>query len=249
MLRIHADRILVREDGSMKIPPDALEGFAALLGYFADELPRRRDGGGSGLVTDLAGIEVDGRRLTDEEVLGFCLLFIIAGHETTTKMVANAVELLSRHPDERSKLIADPARVPDCVEEVLRFHNSTQYMHRTLTRDVELHGSTMHAGDSVLLLIGSANRDEREFGPTAATFDISRPPGRHIAFGYGPHFCLGAGLARMEGRVALEEIHRRIPDYAVDHDRKVRFHSGNVTGWSQLPVHFAPTGRAVRIGT
>ena len=242
MLRTHADRILVREDGSMKIPPDALEGFAALLGYFADELPRRREGGGSGLVTDLARIEVDGRRLTDDEVLGFCLLFIIAGHETTTKMVANAIELLSRHPDERAKLIADPARVADCVEEVLRFHNSTQYMHRTLTRDVELHGATMHAGDSVLLLIGSANRDEREFGPTAATFNISRPPGRHIAFGYGPHFCLGAGLARMEGRVALEEIHRRIPDYEVDHERKVRFHSGNVTGWTQLPVRFTPTG-------
>ena len=187
-----------------------------------------------------ARIEVDGRRLTDDEVLGFCLLFIIAGHETTTKMVANAVELLSRHPDQRSAIVADPSLVPGCVEEVLRFHNSTQYMHRTLTRDVSLHGQAMHAGDSVLLLIGSANRDEREFGPSAAEFDIRRAPGRHIAFGYGPHFCLGAGLARMEGRVALEELHRRIPQYEVDHNAKVRFHSGNVTGWTHLPIHFDP---------
>ncbi|MBK5287731.1 MAG: cytochrome P450 [Acidimicrobiia bacterium] len=235
-LRVHADSILVREDGSMEMPEEALAGFAALLGYFADDLPGRRAGHGAGLVTDLAAIEVEGRRLTDDEVLGFCLLFIIAGHETTTKMVANAVELLSRHPDQRAAIAADPALVPDGVEEVLRFHNSTQYMHRTLTVDTELHGRTMRAGDSVLLLIGAANRDEREFGADADQFDIRRTPGRHIAFGYGPHFCLGAGLARMEGRVALEEIHRRIPDYEVDHERKVRFHSGNVTGWTHLPI-------------
>jgi cytochrome P450 len=239
ILRVHADRILLREDGSMAIPREAIEGFAALIGYFAEDLPRRRRGEGTGLVTDLAQVEVDGRLLTDDEVLAFCLLFIIAGHETTTKMVANAIEVLSRHPDQRDRLVADPSLAPDCLEEVLRFHNSTQYMHRTLTRDVELHGRTMRAGDSVLLLIGSANRDEREFGPTAGEFDIGRGPQRHISFGYGAHYCLGAGLARMEGRVALEEIHRRIPDYQVDHERKVRFHSGNVTGWTSLPISFS----------
>ncbi len=237
-LRAYADQILVREDGSMRLPKVALDGFVSLVGYFAAELPARRAGARSGLVTDLAGAEVDGRPLTDDELIGFSLLFVIAGHETTTKLVANAVELLSRHPDQRAALVADPSLVPNCLEEVLRFHTSTQYMHRTLTHDVELHGQALRAGDSVLLLIGSANRDEREFGPTADHFDITRPPGRHIAFGYGPHFCLGAGLARMEGRVALEEIHRRIPDYEVDHDAKVRFHSGNVTGWTRLPVRF-----------
>jgi cytochrome P450 len=223
-LRAQADRILIREDGSMDIPDIALEGFAALIGYFAEELPQRRQGRGAGLVTDLANLDVEGRRLTDEEVLAFCILFIIAGHETTTKMVANAIEVLSRHPDQRDRLVAEPALVPDAIEEVLRFHNSTQYMHRTLTRD------------------------EREFGPTAGEFDIGRGPQRHISFGYGAHYCLGAGLARMEGRVALEEIHRRIPDYAVDHERKVRFHSGNVTGWTRLPVSFsAPATVAVRV--
>ncbi len=235
-LRRLADQILVREDGSMQMPQVALEGFMAIVGYFAAELPERRDGSRTGLITDLARAEVDGRRLTDDEVLGFSLLFIIAGHETTTKLTANAVELLSRHPEQKAAVVADTSLVPNCVEEVLRFHTSTQYMHRTLTRDVALHGTTMRAGESVLLMIGSANRDEREFGPDADRFDVTRAPGRHIAFGYGPHFCLGAGLARMEARVALEEIHRRIPGYAVDHDAKVRFHSGNVTGWTRLPI-------------
>lgn len=167
---------------------------------------------------------------------------LLANPETTTKMLANAIELLGRHPDQRAKIVTDPSLIPDCVEEVLRFHNSTQYMHRTLTRDVELHAQRMRTGDSVLLLIGAANHDEREFGPTAEVFDIERRPERHLAFGYGAPYCLGAGLTRMEGKVALEEIHRRIPDYEVDHDRKVRFHSGNVTGWTSLPITFSPAG-------
>jgi cytochrome P450 len=247
-LRVHADSILVRDDGVMQLPPAAVEAFGALLTYFADDLPKRRRGEGEGLITDLAAVEVDGRRLSDDEVIAFCMLFIIAGHETTTKLVANAVELLSRHPDQRAELVADLSLVPGCLEEVLRFHSSTQYMHRTVTRDVERHGRTLRAGDSVLLLIGAANRDEREFGPTVDEFDILRRPPRQIAsFGFGAHFCLGAGLARMEGRVALEEIHRRIPDYEIDHDRKVRFHSGNITGWTSLPM---TTGRpTVVLGT
>lgn len=239
-LRELADKLLIREDGSMSIPAEALDGMFGLLAYFSDDLGRRRVSD-EGLISDLLGLEVDGRSLTQEELLGFCVLFVIAGHETTTKMVANAVELLSRHPDQRDAIVADPTLVPGAVEEVLRFHNSTQYMHRTATRDVEVHGEHIRAGDSVVLLIGAANHDPREFGPTAETFDISRRPDRHLAFGYGAHFCLGAALARLEGRVALEEIHRRLPDYEVDHHAKVRFHSSNVTGWSALPISFTPT--------
>jgi len=241
-LRAHAERIMIREDGSMAIPREAAEGMFGLLAYFIDDLPKRKAGEGRGLITELVGLEVDGRALTDEELLGFCVLFVIAGHETTTKMVANAVELLSRHPAQRDALVADPDLIPEAVEEVLRFHNSTQYMHRTVTRDIERHGRQLRAGDSVLLLIGAANHDPREFGPTAEVFDISRRPERHLAFGYGAHFCLGAALARMEGKVALEQIHRRIPDYRVDHDAKVRFHSSNVTGWTHLPIRFTPGG-------
>ena len=237
-LRSYADQILIREDGQIEMPDVAMEGMFSLLGYFIEDLPRRRSTPRDGLISELIEAEVDGRALTEQELLGFCVLFVIAGHETTTKMVANAVELLSRHPDERAKVVADPDRVPDLVEEVLRFHNSTQYMVRQLTRDHTVHGAEMSAGDYVLLLIGAANHDETEFGPTASVFDIDRRPDRHLAFGYGAHFCLGAHLARMEGRIALEEIHRRLPEYEVDHDAKVRFHSGNVTGWTSLPLTF-----------
>jgi cytochrome P450 len=244
-LRHLADQLLVREDGSMAMPAAAVEGMFGMLAYFADDLGRRsRDDGG--LISDLLDLEVDGRSLTNDELLGFCVLFVIAGHETTTKLVANAVELLSRHPDQRDAIVADPALAPGAVEEVLRFHNSTQYMHRTATRDVEIHGERIAAGDSVLLHIGAANHDPREFGPTAEAFDIARRPERTLAFGHGAHFCLGAALARLEGRVALEELHRRLPDFAVDHEAKVRFHSSNVTGWVRLPMTFTPSARSTR---
>jgi cytochrome P450 len=237
-LRKFADQLLVREDGSMAMPKVALDGMFSLLAYFDDDL-KRRDADDEGLIAQLLRTEVDGRSLTREELLGFCVLFVIAGHETTTKMVANAIELLSRHPEQRDSLVADPELIPGAVEEVLRFHNSTQYMHRTVTRDLELHGQQIRAGDSVLLLIGAANHDPREFGPTAEQFDIMRRPPRHLAFGYGVHFCLGAALARLEGRVALEEILRRLPDFEVDHAAKVRFHSSNVTGWTHLPITYS----------
>ena len=243
-LRRVSDQILVREDGSMQMPREALEGMFEMLDYFQDDLDRRSTTGDEGLISDLIVLEVDGRALTEAELLGFCVLLVIAGHETTTKLVSNGIEILSRHPDQRDELVADPDLMPGAVEEVLRFHNSTQYMHRTLTRDHEMHGGQMSEGDSVLLLIGAANHDEREFGPTAEEFDIHRRPERHLAFGYGAHFCLGAALARLEGRVALEEIHRRLPDYEVDHDAKVRFHSSNVTGWAKLPIRFTPGNAA-----
>ena len=243
-LRRVADQVLVREDGSMQMPQGAMEAMFEMVGYFQEDLDRRRTSRGVGLITDLLALEVDGRALTEPELLGFCVLLVIAGHETTTKLVSNAVEVLSRHPGQRDELVADPGLTPGAVEEVLRFHNSTQYMHRTVTRDHEMHGGQMHEGDSVLLLIGAANHDGREFGPTAEDFDLHRRPERHLAFGYGAHFCLGAALARLEGRVALEEVHRRLPDYEVDHDAKVRFHSSNVTGWASLPIRFTPGGAA-----
>ncbi len=242
-LRLCSDQIMVRTDGSIEIPEVAMTGMFGLLEYFIADLAERKDGKRSGLISDLMEVDVDGEALTEPELLGFCILFVIAGHETTTKMVANTLELLSRHPDQLAAVTADPSLVPGVIEEVLRFHNSTQYMHRTLTRDIQMHGATMREGDSVLLLIGAANHDHREFGPTAEEFDIMRRPPRHLGFGYGAHFCLGAALARMEGKVAIEETLRRIPDYRVDHDNKVRFHSSNVTGWRELPITFTPGSR------
>tara|TARA_B100000700_G_scaffold203354_1_gene223596 strand:- start:473 stop:1684 length:1212 start_codon:yes stop_codon:yes gene_type:complete len=242
-LRSYSDTILIREDGKIEIPQEAAEGMFAMLQYFIDDLPKRRENPRKGIIDDLLILEVDGRSLTEEELLGFCILFVIAGHETTTKMIANAVELLSRHPEQRNQIVQNLELAPSVVEEVVRYHNSTQYMHRTMTTDLDLHGNTLKKGDSVLLLIGAANHDEREFGPTAGQFNIHRNPDRHLSFGYGAHFCLGAALARMEGRIAIEEIHRRIPDYEVNHDEKIRFHSSNVTGWTELPITFTPGKR------
>ena len=242
-LRSYSDTILIREDGKMELPQVAAEGMFAMLQYFIDDLPKRRKNPRNGIIDDLLTLEVDGRSLTEEELLGFCILFVIAGHETTTKMVANAIDLLSRHPEQKRDLAHNLDLAPNAVEEVVRFHNSTQYMHRTMTKDLSIHDETLREGDSVLLLIGAANHDEREFGPSAGEFNIHRTHDRHLSFGYGAHFCLGAALARMEGKIAVEEIHRRIPDYEVNHDEKVRFHSGNVTGWSTLPITFTPQRR------
>ena len=154
-LRRYADQLMIRDDGRMEMPAEALEGMLGLVQYFADDLRTRRADQRDGLISDLLDLEVDGRSLTEKELLGFCVLFVVAGHETTTKLLANAVELLAEHPEQRALLVGDPTLVPDAVEETLRFNNSTQYMHRTLTHDVELHGETLEAGQSVLLVIGA----------------------------------------------------------------------------------------------
>ena len=143
---------------------------------------------------------------------------------------------LQRFPSERAKVIADPDRIPDAVEEILRFEGSTQMMARTLTRDVELHGRTMPVGDKVLLLLGSGNRDERVWD-RPDVYDIDRCwPTHHVAFGHGIHVCLGAALARLEMRVSLEEYLARYPGYEIDERALERVHSGNVRGYSRMPI-------------
>jgi cytochrome P450 len=163
---------------------------------------------------------------------------VIAGNETTTKMLGNALVLLDRHPEQRAWLVANPGGVAGAVEEVVRYDNSTQMLARVLTRDVPLHGRTMQAGKKVLLLIGSANRDERAI-ERPDEFDVRRES-THLAFGHGIHVCLGASLARLEGRVALEEVLPRMPDYTVDTAGLVRVHSANVRGYSHVPLRFEP---------
>ena len=193
------------------------------------------------LVSALVAAEVDGERLADEEIIGFCFLLVIAGNETTTKMLGNAIVLLDRHPAARVRLVREPAHIPRAVEEVVRFDNSTQMLARTSTRDVTLHGRTIPAGKRVLLLVGSANRDERVFD-RPDEFDPARPTAEHLAFGIGIHYCLGASLARLEGRVALEEFLRRVPEYQVDEAGLARVHSANVRGYAHVPIRFTPGG-------
>ncbi|HXJ35372.1 MAG TPA: cytochrome P450 [Candidatus Eisenbacteria bacterium] len=238
MLRHWSDALLHREEGKADPTRAGMEGAGNLVRYFAEDLARRRKRPGDDLVSALIDAEVDGERLTDAEIIGFCFLMVIAGNETTTKMLGNAIVLLARHPDQRAYLVQHPERIPDAVEEVLRFDNSTQMLARVLTCDVPLHGRTMQAGKRVVLLVGSANRDERVF-ERASEFDIRRPPKPSLAFGYGIHVCLGASLARLEGRVALEEVLAHLPEYVVDEAGLVRVHSANVRGYANVPIRFA----------
>ena len=216
-----------------------LEAAAALYDYFAEHLRVRRDAPQADLMSALVHAEVDGERLTDDELLGFCLLLLVAGHETTTNLLSNSAVILAEHPDVRRRLASNPDLVPTAVEELLRYDSPVQGLSRTLTRDVTLHGQTMNAGDTVLLLFGSANRDDRAF-PDADTFDIDRTPGRQLAFGRGTHFCIGAPLARMETRIALCALLERDDAWHVDPAASTRLKSGPIRGYTSLQLRTHP---------
>ena len=237
-LRAWADLVLHREADVRGIPQQGIEASGRLLEYFFRLVAERRRRPGADLASALCAAELEGLRLDDREVVAFLYLMIIAGNETTTKLLANALYWLEKHPAARAEVTADPGLVPAWVEETLRFDNSTQLMARTATRDALLHGEKIRAGEKVLLLIGSANRDERVF-PDPDVYDLHRDASEHLSFGRGVHFCLGASLARLEARVALEEVLRRLPEWRIDAAGLERVHSTNVRGFSRLPISFA----------
>jgi len=173
--------------------------------------------------------------LTLRESADFTNLIVSAGTETVARLLGWAAVVLDRHPDQRAALAADPAAIPNAVEELLRYEAPSPVQGRWTSRPVELHGATIPADAKVLLLTGSAGRDERKY-EEPDRFDVGRRFDHHVSFGYGIHFCLGASLARLEGRVALEEVLRRHPSWTVDHDRAVRLHTSTVRGWSSVPV-------------
>ncbi|MCU1365863.1 MAG: cytochrome, partial [Ilumatobacteraceae bacterium] len=162
-------------------------------------------------------------------------LLAAAGNETTTKLIGWTAQVLSDHPDQRRELAADRSLVPQAIEEVLRFEAPSPIQARYVNEDIEYHGQTVPEGSAILLINGSANRDERRF-VDADRFDIHRTLDRHLSFGYGIHFCLGAALARLEARVALDELLQRFPDWTVDMDNAVRARTSTVRGWDKLPV-------------
>jgi cytochrome P450 len=233
--RSWSDAMLHREEGSAELTPAGIEGATRLYGYFTEVIATRRRTPGEDLVGALVAAQEGDRSLSPAEVLGFCFLLLIAGNETTTKLLGNAIHWLAAFPDQRERVLRDPTAVPAAVEETLRYDTSTQALARELTRDVELHGVTLPAGRKGLLLFGSANRDERRWDEPDA-FDVDRNPAGHLAFGHGIHRGLGAPLARLEARVALEVLLPKIGEYTVDLTNAERVHSGNVRGFAKLPI-------------
>lgn len=208
--------------------------------YLAEQLARRRAEPRDDLLSRLAAAELDGDRLSEHEILGFFQLLLVAGSETTTNLIGNAVLCLMDHPDQLTRLRASPELIPSAVEEVLRYRSPLQVVFRQTRRDVEMHGRTIPAGKLVLLMIGSANRDPGQF-PDPGRFDVGRDPNPHVAFGHGIHFCIGGPLARLEGRIALEDLLARVRGFAPAGDGswvpRVGFH---VHGPTRLPIRFEP---------
>jgi cytochrome P450 family 142 subfamily A polypeptide 1 len=229
---------------SVSAPPDAVDramkAFDQYAAYnrwvVADRRARPRDD----MMSVLVHAEIDGHRLDDEEILHEGLLILVGGDETTRHVITGGMEALLRHPDERRKLHQNPGLVPIAVEEMLRWVSPIQNMNRTATRDVELAGAEIRAGEKVLLLYPAANRDERAF-PRAGEFHVDREPNDHVAFGHGVHFCLGASLARLELRVMFETLLERLPDLELATAEPLRLRPSNfIVGIEQMPVVFSP---------
>ncbi|MBF6160283.1 cytochrome P450 [Nocardia cyriacigeorgica] len=206
----------------------AQQASMEMLGYFAELIKRRRTDPGDDTVSLLvqAGMAADDADVDGlVQILAYTWTMVAGGNDTTTGLLGGAVQLLQQHPEQRSALDEDPDRIKLAVEEFARLTSPVQGLARTATREVELAGVTIPAGRKVLLVYGSANRDEQAFGADAAELDIDRNPQRIMTFGHGPHHCLGAAAARMQARVALEELLARFPDYRVDIDA-VEYASG-----------------------
>ncbi|WP_395311338.1 cytochrome P450 [Mycobacterium sp. AMU20-3851] len=208
---------------------------------FAEFIDWRMDHPADDLTTELLNAEFTDesgttRKLRREELLMFMNVVAVAGSETTTRLIGWAGKLLSEHPAQRRKLVEDRSLIPGAVEEILRFEPPALQAARYVTGDTEFHGTTVPAGSAIILLIGAANRDELRFGDDAEQFEVTRSPRQHLTFGVGAHYCLGNALARIEGRIALEEIMNRFPDWEVDLDGAVFSSSSVVRGWDSMPA-------------
>jgi cytochrome P450 len=235
-VRDNTNNAIGLKDGSGYVMPEnAFEGAYQL---FADYIEWRAEHPSDDLMTQLLNAEVDdggeSRRLTRTEVLMYTSMVAGAGNETTTRLIGFAGALLSDHPDQRHELVADHSLIPGAIEEVLRYEAPSPVQARYVANDVECRGQTIPKDAIMLLLNGSANRDERHY-PDGERFDIHRR-GSHLSFGQGLHFCLGSSLARMQARVALEEVLKRWPDWEVDYSNAEMAHTSSVRGWGKLPA-------------
>lgn len=220
------------------IEMDHLVALGELYEYFTQLIAARRSGevtGQDDLLTILATAEVDGVRLTDEDLLNFSFLLLVAGNETTRNLIALGTQVLIEHPDQFALLRSNPELMSSAVEEMLRFTSPVTHMARRATEDIEIRGQHIKAGDTVVMLYGAANRDEDVFGSTAEEFDITRHPNPHIAFGAGEHACLGAQLARLEARVFFEVLLGTYPTIELTGD-VTRLRATMVPGVKRMPV-------------
>jgi cytochrome P450 len=236
-IRDRIDEGLRLDEGSMPDPANVADGQAS---SFDDYIAWRAKHPSDDLMTELLQAEFEDetgttRRLSHPEVINFVNLLAAAGNETTTRLIGWTGKVLAEHPEERVKLVEDRDLVPNAIEELLRFESPSPVQARYVTQDVEHLGQTVPAGSAILLLNGSGNRDDRKF-PDGDRFDVTRKIDHHLAFGYGLHFCLGAALARLEGRVALDEVLQRFPSWEVDWDHAKQARTSTVRGWERLPV-------------
>lgn len=240
-IRHWLDASLHREPGSMEPTPEGIQAGIESGAYFYALVGEKRRHPGDDMLTHLTRVEVerdDGTRtrLDDVEIAGFASLLGGAGAETVTKLVGNAVVLFARHPDQWQKVLDDRARIPPAVEEILRYLPPSQYQGRFSVKDREFAGGTLPAGFPVLLVTGAATRDPRAFD-RPDDFDIDRPMSVAISLGHGVHSCLGAALARMESRIAIDELAKRWPRFGIDEGGLRRVQMSNVAGYSHVPVH------------
>lgn len=234
-LRRLADVVVHRDDGVFDVPPAAASASLDLAVYYLEMIAARRREPRDDLTSALLEVEIDGERLTDEELGAFLFLMVVAGNETTTKLLGHCWYWGARNPDQLAKPMADPRAVAPWVEETLRYDASSQILARTTTTEVALDGGVIPSGARVLLLVGSANRDPRVFDDPDR-YDLDRDTSESLSFGSGRHFCLGASLARLEARVVLEQLLSRVGSYDIDESGAKRVHSVNVRGFAHLPT-------------
>ncbi|NKZ14362.1 cytochrome P450 [Mycolicibacterium septicum DSM 44393] len=238
MIRDHGNDQLRTEAGKpMKAAQEGLVDGSIFETY----IDWRKDNPSDDIMTDLLNVEFTDehgvtRKLTREELLIYINVVAGAGNETTTRLIGWAAKVLAEHPEQRRQLVENPALIPQAIEELLRFEPPAPHVARYVTRDVELHGQTVPEGSVMMMLIGAAVRDSRQFPPDGEVFDIHREQRQHLAFSVGTHYCLGSALARLEGRIALEEMLKRFPEWDVDLDNAILSPTSTVRGWDSMPV-------------
>jgi cytochrome P450 len=209
--------------------------------FFGQFIDWRADHPSDDIMTELLNVEFEDetgtvRRLRREELLIYISVVSGAGNETTTRLIGWAGKVLAENPDQRRALVADPSLIPAAVEELLRYEPPAPHIARYVTRDVEYYGQRVPAGGVLMLLVGAANRDHRQFPPDGDVFDVRREPRQHLTFSVGTHYCLGSALARLEGRIALEEILKRFPEWDVDLSECKLSPTSTVRGWETMPA-------------